>query len=396
MGRSVLVRILGSLIICLVLTAAMPISAQAEPLDTSAACALLMDATSGAVLYEKNPHEKREPASITKIMTMLLALEAVDEGRLRLDEEVVISENAHRQVDTDGSVVFLEMGEKRTVEELLIGIAVGSGNDACVALAEQTAGSEAQFVELMNNRAKEMGMNNTNIVNPHGMPHPDHYTTAYDIALMCVEATKFPQLLKYTSIYEYKYRDDPPLILWNTNKLLAWYEEVVDGLKTGWTEKAGYCLAATGEKDGFRLISVVLGCPVPRSHFQEAIKLLNYGFARYTSLLVADKGEIRASLPVLRGTKQEVALLCSRRLAVSVPKGEESTVSWELELVADRLKAPVSEGALLGKIIVKKDDQPVATADLVAGESIDRLGFGGLFGRVLTTWLSGGTKGAAP
>ncbi len=252
MGRSVLVRILGSLIICLVLTAAMPISAQAEPLDTSAACALLMDATSGgAVLYEKNPHEKREPASITKIMTMLLALEAVDEGRLRLDEEVVISENAHRQVDTDGSVVFLEMGEKRTVEELLIGIAVGSGNDACVALAEQTAGSEAQFVELMNNRAKEMGMNNTNIVNPHGMPHPDHYTTAYDIALMCVEATKFPQLLKYTSIYEYKYRDDPPLVLWNTNKLLAWYEEVVDGLKPAGPKKRGIVLLPPAKKMGF-------------------------------------------------------------------------------------------------------------------------------------------------
>lgn len=389
MSKNVSIRITTGLI-CLILILVTSITTQAEPLDTSAVSAILIDADSGAVLFEKNPHEKREPASITKIMTMLLALEAVEDGRIQLDEEVTVSENAHRQVDSDGSVVFLEMGEKRTVEELLIGIAVGSGNDACVALAEHIAGSENQFVELMNRRAKELGMHDTNIVNVHGMPNPDHYSSAHDIALMCREAVKLPQLLKYTSIYEYKYRSDPPLVLWNTNKLLAWYDEVVDGLKTGWTEKAGYCLAATGQRNGFRLISVVLGCPVPRSHFQEAIKLLNYGFANYTSISVANKGDIMTTLPVLRGTKQEVALLSGRRLAITVPKGEESNVSWELELSANRLEAPVIEGTVLGKIIVKKDDQVIGTTELVTAENIGRLSFGGLFRRVLTTWVTSG------
>ncbi|NMA55506.1 MAG: D-alanyl-D-alanine carboxypeptidase [Firmicutes bacterium] len=394
MEDKALIRISTCLVATLFLITAISTPARAESLETSAVSAILMDPASGVVLAEKNPHERREPASITKIMTMLLVLEAVEEGRLSLDEEIVVSENAHRQVDTDGSVVFLEMGEKRTVEELLIGIAVGSGNDACVALAEHIAGSEDQFVKLMNERAQELGMKNTNIVNPHGMPDPDHYTTAYDIALMCAEAVKFPQLLEYTSIYEYKYRDDPPLILWNTNKLLAWYEDVVDGLKTGWTQKAGYCLAATGEREGFRLISVVLGCPVPRSHFQEAIKFLNYGFARYTSLPVADKKEPKTSLTVLRGTKQNIALLCDRRLAVSVPKGEESTVSWELELYSDYVTAPITKGTKLGKIIVKKNNQQLVTAGLVAAEDVGRLSFGGLFGRVITSWLEGGTKSA--
>jgi len=388
MGRSNLTRVLACLIACLIMVSMVVLPAQAEPLDTSAVSAVLIDAASGTILFEKNAHEKREPASITKIMTMLLALETIEQGRLQLDEEVVVSENAHREVDGDGSVVFLELGERRTVEELLIGIAVGSGNDACVAIAEHIAGSEAQFVELMNKRAQELGMTNTNIANVHGMPDPNHYTSAYDIALMCLEAIRFPQLLKYTSIYEYRYRDDPPLILWNTNKLLAWYEDVVDGLKTGWTTKAGYCLAATGQKNNFRLISVVLGCPVPRSHFQEAIKLLNYGFANYTSLLVADKGEVRATLPIVRGTKHELPLSCGRRLAVTVPKGEESNVTWELELSDDWLEAPVAQGTVLGKIIAKKDGQSVGLTELVATENVGRLGFGGLFRRVLTIWLA--------
>ncbi|MGI6128817.1 MAG: D-alanyl-D-alanine carboxypeptidase family protein [bacterium] len=393
MGRNVWIRSFSKLTVaCLVMALLITPSAKAEPIETSAVSAVLMDGANKTVLLEKNAHEKREPASVTKIMTMLLAFEAVDQGRLSLDEEVVISETAHRENDTDGSVVFLEIGERRTVKELLIGIAVGSGNDACVALAEHMAGSETKFVELMNSRAKELGMDNTNFVNPHGMPDPDHYTSAYDIALMCFEAVKYPELLAYTSIYEYKYRDDPPLILWNTNKLLAWYEDVVDGLKTGWTEKAGYCLAATGEKDGFRLLSIVLGCPVPRSHFQEAIKLLNYGFANYTSLVVTDKGEAKATLPVLRGTKQEVSLTCARNLAVTIPKGEESTVSWELEFSSDRLEAPVVAGTVLGKIVAKRDGQPVGTSELVAAEDVDRLTFGGLFRRVLSSWLVGNPR----
>lgn len=380
-------RVLAWLLALLVTVSVAPGVAIAQDVETSAASAVLMDPASGNVLFAKNPHEKREPASITKIMTMLLAMEAVKEGRIRLDDEVVTSENARAQSDTDGSVVFLEQGERRKVEELLIGIAVGSGNDACVALAEHIAGSEEKFVELMNKRAAELGMKNTHFVNCHGMPAEDHYTTAYDVALMSREAVKYPELLRYTSIYEYRFKENPPVILWNTNKLLAWYEDVVDGLKTGWTVKAGYCLSATGKKNDFRLISVVLGCPVPRSHFQEAIKLLNYGFANYTSLPVARKGEAKSTLPVLRGTKQEVALSCAGDLAVTIPKGEEDKVSYELKVEAKQLIAPVTQGTPLGKLVALKEGEPVGEVALVAAEDVPAVGWGGLLRRIFAGWF---------
>lgn len=364
---------------------------ETSALETSAASAVLMDPVTGEVLFEKAPHERREPASITKIMTLLLGIEAVEQGRIKLDDLVVTSENARAQSDTDGSVVFLEQGEKRTVEELLIGIAVGSGNDACVALAEHVAGSEAKFVELMNARAAELGMKNTHFVNCHGMPAENHYTSAYDVALMSREAVKHPQLLKYTAIYEYRFRENPLLILWNTNKLLAWYEDVVDGLKTGWTEKAGYCLAATGKKNGFRLVSVVLGCPAPRSHFQEAIKLLNYGFANYTSLPVAQKGEIKATLPVVHGAERQVGLACAEDLAVTIPKGEEDKVSYQIKLEAEVVKAPVEQGTPLGSLTAFKDGKPVGEVALVAAQGIDVASWGELFQRILRGWFAAGS-----
>ena len=376
------------LLLLLLALTLVPWPAQAQDVETSAASAVLMDPVTGDVLYSKNPHEKREPASITKVMTMLLTMEAVEQGKIKLSDTVITSDNARAQSDTDGSVVYLEQGERRTVEELLIGVAVGSGNDACIALAEHIAGSEAKFVELMNQRAKELGMKDTHFVNCHGMPAENHYTSAYDVAIMSREAVKHPQLLKYTSIYEYRFREKPPLILWNTNKLLAWYEDVVDGLKTGWTEKAGYCLAATGKKNGFRLVSVVLGCPVPRSHFQEAIKLLNYGFANYTSLPVAKKEEVKATLPVLRGTAREVPLVCNKDLSVTILKGEEGKVSYELKLDAQQVKAPVTQGTPLGRLVACRDGKPVGEVELVAAADIAALRWNGLFIRVLQGWFT--------
>jgi D-alanyl-D-alanine carboxypeptidase (penicillin-binding protein 5/6) len=387
MGKKRLTRV-GAGLLVLLLALTLPSGpARAQELETSAVSAVLMDPATGEVLFSKNPHERREPASITKIMTLLLTMEAVEEGRIRLDDKVITSENARAQSDTDGSVVFLEQGEKRSVEELLIGVAVGSGNDACIALAEHIAGSEAKFVELMNQRARELGMKDTNFVNCHGMPAENHYTSAYDVAVMSREAVKHPQLLKYTSIYEYRYRENPPLILWNTNKLLAWYEDVVDGLKTGWTEKAGYCLSATGRKNGFRLVSVVLGCPVPRSHFQEAIKLLNYGFANYTSLPVAKAGEVKATLPVLRGTARQVELVCARDLGVTISKGEEDKVSYELRLDMEQAKAPVAKGTPCGRLVAFKDGKPAGEVELVAAADVEVLGWNGLFTRVLQGWF---------
>lgn len=387
MTKRRLASIAAALVLVFLVTILTAGAARAQDLETSAVSVVLLDPLSGKVLFEKNPHEKREPASVTKVMTLLMAIEAVRDGKISLQDEVITSANARAESDTDGSVVFLELGEKRTVEELLIGIAVGSGNDACVALAEHIAGSQEKFVELMNQRAQELGMQNTHFTNCHGMPEENHYTSAYDLALAAQEAVKHPEILKYTSIYEYRFKEDPPVVLWNTNKLLAWYEDVIDGLKTGWTQKAGYCLAATGKKNDFRLIAVVLGCPVPRSHFQEAIKLLNYGFANYTSLMVTKEGEAKKVLPVLRGLRQEVELIAASDLSVTIPKGEEDTITYVVNAEQEQLTAPVAKGTPLGQLVAFKDGEIVGQVDLVAADDIPAIGWRGLLGRVITYWF---------
>ena len=267
-------------------------SAAANDLQLECKSALLMDGISGDILYEQNSQEICYPASVTKIMTLVLILEAVDAGTISLDDMVPVSEEA---ASMGGSQVYLYPGEQRSVDEMLIAIAVGSGNDAAYAMAEYIGGTMPGFVELMNQRAQELGMNNTHFVNPHGLHDDDHYTTAHDLGILAYHALSVPRFLDYTSIYEYEFRPEPKLLtLWNTNRLLKWYEGT-DGMKTGYTEEAGRNLVTTVERDGMRLISVVLGAQERQGHFNESMKLLNYGFNQFTYIPIRESREISIS-----------------------------------------------------------------------------------------------------
>ncbi len=269
--------------------------------DVNGSSAILIDAGSGEVLYEKNPHEKLPPASVTKIMTMLLAMEAIDQKHISLDDTVIISERASSM---GGSQLYLEPGEGKTVEQLLKGIAVASANDGCVALGEHISGTEELFVNRMNERAKELGMNNTQFMNTNGLPQEGHYTTAYDISLMSRELLKYPLIHKWSTIWMSTMKvgkgNKSALELTNTNRLIKTYPGA-NGLKTGFTQEARYCLAASATRNNFTLIAVILGSPTSTIRFAETKKILDYGFAAYNSVEIAKKEEIIEEIAVDKG-----------------------------------------------------------------------------------------------
>jgi D-alanyl-D-alanine carboxypeptidase (penicillin-binding protein 5/6) len=248
-------------------------------LASNAKSAILIEPTTGKIIFEKNSHEKLAPASMTKIMSMLLIMESLDKGIIKWDDKVTASANASGM---GGSQILLETGEQMTVKDLFKGIAVASGNDAVVAMAEHIAGSEEEFVKMMNDKVRELGLKDTVFKNPHGLDTANHYSSAYDMAHIAKELVKYDEILNYTSIYEDYLRKGTDRELWlvNTNKLVK-FNPIVDGLKTGYTKEAGYCLTATGKKDGMRLISVVMGEPDINTRSSETTELLNYGFSKY-------------------------------------------------------------------------------------------------------------------
>ena len=270
-------------LILLLMNLCVPISVQAEEdtlkLAEKAGSAILIEASSGKVIYEKNADEKLPPASMTKMMSMLLIIEKIDSGHIKWDDIVTVSENASSM---GGSQILLETGEKMSVSDLFKGVAVASGNDAVVALAEYTYGSEANFVNAMNKKAKELGLKNTSFKNPHGLDVANHYSSARDMALIAMELSKHPDVFNYTSIYEDYLRKDTDRKIWlvNTNKLVRFYDGV-DGMKTGYTEEAGYCLTVTAKKNGMRLIAVAMKEPDSNTRNSEVTNMLNYGFSNY-------------------------------------------------------------------------------------------------------------------
>lgn len=333
----------------------------AEGLTVEAKAACLMEAESGDVLLELDPHRKLYPASMTKIMTLLLAVEAIERGEASLDDMVVTSEYA---AGMGGSQVWLEPGERMSLEKMLIAIAAGSANDASVAVAEHLAGSEDAFVQIMNERARELGCQNTNFTNSHGLHDPDHYTSAYDMALIAREAVKHPKILELTSIKEYTFREEPKLVLWNTNKLLWWYPGT-DGLKTGTTAEAGRNLTSTAKRDGVRLIAVVMGVDKTRGHFTESMKLFNWGFSRYQFKELHPQGVPLSSVRVLRGSKEVVEVAPAKPVGAVVPKGKDGELKVELDLPSS-VNAPLREGEKLGEAIVLKDGRELARIPLVS------------------------------
>lgn len=351
----------------------------ATDLAQSARSAILMDADSGTVIFEKNIHEALPPASITKIMTMLLVMEAIDQGRLKLTDPVQTSEYA---ASMGGSQIFLETGETMTVEEMLKGVALASGNDASVALAEKLAGSEAEFVRMMNDRAKELGMTDTRFVNCNGLPAEGHLSSAHDIAIMSRELLKYEQITKYTGLYQDYLRKDSEKPFWlvNTNKLVRFYHGA-DGLKTGFTSEAKFCLSATAKRDNLRLIAVVLGEPNTKTRNAEVTRLFDYAFAQYTNVPIFNKGDAIGTLKVDKGKQSELPIVAKHAYSVLLKKGDAGK-GIRHELVWDKqLKAPIKAGQQVGKIVVYREDQVIKEFPVTSPQSIERAGWWTMFRR---------------
>ena len=354
--------------------------ARAEDLNINAKSALLMDIATGTVLYEKNAHEALAPASVTKIMTMLLIMEAIDSGSLKYDDIVTASEAAAAK---GGSQIFLKVGEQMPVSEMLKSIAVSSANDCACAMAEHLAGSESAFVDRMNSRARELGMQDTHFVNCTGLDDGEdaknHRTSAYDIALMSRELLKnHPDIQKYTTIWMDTVRGGA-FGLSNTNKLIRFYPGAT-GLKTGFTSGAGYCLSASAQRDGLGLIAVTMGCESSKIRNAACKAMLDYGFANYA--LVTPALEENAAVPVRLGTAPQAAAVLEGTESLLVPKAKKAGITTEITL-EESVTAPVEKGTRLGTLKLRSGEELLLEAPLVAAEAVPRVGFGALFVRTL-------------
>ncbi len=354
---------------------------EAAALEVGGKSAILMDQTSGTVLFEKNAHEKLAIASVTKIMTLLLVMEALDQGRITLEDPVTCSDVA---ASMGGSQIWLEPGEIMTVHELLKAAAVVSANDACAALAEHISGSIEGFVAEMNTRAAELGMNDTLFLDCSGLSD-DAYSSAYDVALMSRELMKHEKITEYTTIWMDTLRGGKSQLV-NTNKLVRHYTGAT-GLKTGTTSKAGHCLSATAQRDGLGLIAVILGCETTDERFGGARKMLDYGFANYTIYTPEIDTTALTPVPVLRGLAETVTPTVELPSAFLIKKGQEKNVSCSLELAED-LEAPVYEGQVIGSISLVLDGEEIAQYDVHAAEAVDRLKTGNAFMLLLEALLA--------
>lgn len=307
--------------------------------------AILVDNLSGKVLYEKNADEKLAPASMTKLASMLMVMEAIDNGNLKFEDKVTISEEA---ANMGGSQVFLQAGEVYTVYDLLKSVAIASGNDAVVALAEKIGGSQSGFIDMLNKRLKEIGATNTNFVNAHGLDAEGHYSTARDMSIIARELLKHPKILEFTSIYEEYLEKNDGSRTWlvNTNKLVRFYDGV-DGLKTGFTKTAGYCLTATASKNNFRLISVVMGEDTSENRSSDTVKMLNYGFNTFKINIIKTKGESLGKVRVEKG-KQDKANIVLLNDATEILKNTDPVTEYSFNLKVNKIKAPVKVGDIVG------------------------------------------------
>ncbi|MCD7948317.1 MAG: D-alanyl-D-alanine carboxypeptidase [Oscillospiraceae bacterium] len=342
-----------------------------------ATSAILMEKESGAVLYENNVHEKLEPASVTKVMTILLVMEAIDSGALSLDDVVTASAHA---VSMGGSQVYLKENEQMTVRDMLKAVAVVSGNDAAVALAEHIAGSEEHFVSMMNERAAQLGMTDTTFLNCTGLPAAGHVTSAYDIALMSRELIlNHPAIREYTTIWMDSLRDGA-FQLSNTNRLIRFYDGAT-GLKTGSTDTALYCLSATAERDDMELIAVVMKSPTSDARFTSAQNLLNFGFSNYTLVSIAPKQAL-PPIDVLLGEKKQVQPVLPSQGRILVSKADAGSVNTEFHL-SSNLEAPVEAGQKIGELVVYVGGEEAQRLPVCADEAVARITVPGIFGNLL-------------
>ena len=379
-------RILAIILAFALVACGLP-AARAEGVEVAAPSAILMDAATGTVLFEKNAHEKLAPASVTKVMTLLLVMEALESGRISWDDMVTASEAA---AGKGGSQVYLEVGEQMSMDEMLKSVVVSSANDCATALAEHIAGSEAAFVELMNQRAAELGMQDTHFVNCTGLDDDpnaaEHLTSAYDIAVMSRELLKHEEIKKYTTIWMDTVRGGQ-FGLSNTNKLVRFYNGTT-GLKTGYTRAAGHCLSASAERDGIELIAVVLHCESSSDRFQSAKALLDYGFANY-ALVSAETPEPLAPVRVKLGVQELVTPVLQASSPILVGKGELARVTKSVT-VAGEVTAPVAAGQQLGTMTIEADGRVLAEIPIIASAAVERLTLWELTVRLLRRTCMGG------
>ena len=373
-------KLMGALLAALCVLAPLPRTAGAVELPLTSRAALLMEKTTGEILFAQNEHEALEPASVTKIMTLLLTMDAIDSGAMAYDDVVTVSANA---AGMGGSQVFLAEGEKITVEELLKSVCVSSGNDAAVALAEKVSGVTELFVEQMNNRAKGLGMDDTHFVNCTGLTAKGHVTSAYDIALMSRELlTKHPDIRRFTTIWTDTIRDGT-FGLANTNKLIRFYDGAT-GLKTGYTTSAGYCISATAEREGMELIAVIMKGETADKRNTDAKALLNYGFSTY-ALVSAAPEEPLPILPVSMGETEQVPLMLPEEgVTALVEKGRANALTRRIDL-PEGLTAPIAAGQPVGTLTLLDGETEVLTVPILAAEDVPRRSWGSLFVQLLRT-----------
>lgn len=338
-------------------------------LAENAKSAILIEASTGEILYQKNANEKLAPASMTKIMSLILIMENIENGNLKWNDVVVVSKNASSM---GGSQIFLETNEMMTVEDLVKGICIASGNDATVALAEKIAGTEKAFVKLMNDKAKSLGLKNTNFVNATGLDAEGHYSTAFDMSVMARELVRHEKILEFSSIYEDYLRKNTSKSFWlvNTNRLVKFYS-YIDGLKTGYTKNAGYCLTATGKKRNMRLISVVMGEESTDKRSTDTLAMLDYGFNMYSINTVVSKKNSLGNVPVNLGKKENVDIKVVKDINIlnNSQKGERNI---NYELITNNITAPVKVGDVVGKIKVYEDGKYMYTEDVTVAFDVEK------------------------
>lgn len=362
-----------SIIISIVFLFQLGIVSLAFTPSSNAKSLLLMEAASGKILYESNSHESLPPASVTKIMTMLLICEAIERNEIALDTQITASERAKSM---GGSTIFLDTNEVMSLDDLLKGISVASANDACVAVAEHMCGSVESFVERMNQRAKELGMKDSNFVNCNGLDVENHHTSAYDIAVMSRELLKHKMIEKYTTIWMDTLRGGK-FQLANTNKLIRFYKGA-NGLKTGSTDDAGCCISATAKRDGMQLIAVVMGAQTSKERFNAASELLNYGFSNFTVSSFGEKGAEVCEVPVLHGKANNILAITKADTSVVIERQNKENIKTHINL-PKTIKAPVKKGDVIGEMIITLNGETLSKTDLISDRSVKKKNAGDYF-----------------
>ena len=370
-------KICGILLSLLVL---LPFNISAMELATNASSVIVMEPTTGEIIYERNSHERRHPASMTKIMTMLLVMEAIEKDIIKWDDMVTVSSNASSM---GGSQILLETGEQMSVYDLFKGLAVASGNDAAVALAEKIAGTEEMFVKMMNDRAKELGLLDTNFKNCHGLDDANHYSTAYDMAIMAKELVKHTKIFEFTSIYEDYLRKGTDRSFWlvNTNKLVRFYPGV-DGLKTGYTSEAGFCITATANINDMRIITVVMGEPDSETRNKDVSSVFDYVYAQYGLQKIVNTETILEEVSVEKGKVESIGIVAKEEVNDLYNKNDGSG-NFTYEVEVDNLKAPLSKGDVVGKLTLKENNNVIRTIDLTVKEDVKKANIFELYLRYL-------------